>query len=286
MEIVDFLSRVHAKTYAPADHDLARYREDQRKSAAKYHFLWRTFLVAERNKQIVGAIQTLGNTIPNLYVDSKNQSQGVGAELLRTAEDRLRKRGWIEARVRAARDSSRVIDFYARNGWNLGESLLADDKLGLPLVEMTKTLRSPDHVGFRQSALMGVFWFVLAVFFISGTIGFVEALRVFGGMPQELANITIVSTILVLCLGLLVMRAGRPRTLWAAPIFALWLVLYGTLLLAGVAIAWFVARVTWPEAIDHSAFGLIWLLVTLFTLALTDQIARRFVLVRVQRLLL
>ncbi len=155
-DIVDLIGRVHAETYAPSPVDGARYLAEVPSKADRRHRFWRTYMVAESDGRIVGAVQTVFNTVNALYVEADMRGRGIGSQLLSAAEAALRGKGVNSLRVRVADGFPRVIAFYERHGWRVAgtaEHYKNEPEWGLRLLEMQKALGPADDAR-RNAALM------------------------------------------------------------------------------------------------------------------------------------
>jgi GNAT superfamily N-acetyltransferase len=155
-DIVDLISRAHAETYAPSPIDGAQYLAEVPAKAGRRHRFWRTYTVAESDGRIVGAVQTVFNTVNALYVEADMRGRGIGSQLLSAAEAALRGKGVNSMSVRVADGFPRVIAFYERHGWRLAGAAgthESDPKWGLRLLEMRKPLGPADDIR-RSTALM------------------------------------------------------------------------------------------------------------------------------------
>lgn len=103
-------------------------------------------LVAEDGERIVGwaafgpgrdAGDGRRGELGGLYVHPDHWSTGVGASLIRRAEQELRSAGHTDAYVWVLSGNHRAIDFYERQGWHAdGASKTADEGSARALVEL------------------------------------------------------------------------------------------------------------------------------------------------------
>jgi GNAT superfamily N-acetyltransferase len=80
---------------------------------------WRGAVVAEIEGRVVGVVRTRGALFSDLWVERSVRSQGIGAELLRAGENRIRAQGHRFTHLLTAHFNARGRSFYERNGWTL-----------------------------------------------------------------------------------------------------------------------------------------------------------------------
>lgn len=80
------------------------------------------FLVAEADEKIIGAViggyDGRRGLIYHLAVDVQFRGQGVGSELLKEVEERLRKKGCLKCYLMITPDNQDVGAFYEKHGWH------------------------------------------------------------------------------------------------------------------------------------------------------------------------
>jgi ribosomal protein S18 acetylase RimI-like enzyme len=84
--------------------------------------------VFDQDGVVAGYAVVRGDELSGLYVDPSAQGAGVGGQLLRDAEERLRAAGTTRAFLLVYADNAHGRAFYERNGWErVGELLGAGE---------------------------------------------------------------------------------------------------------------------------------------------------------------
>ena len=150
--IVGLLRRVYEEVYAPRYADLARDVPTMYQELLEQPELCNCLLVAEADGRIVGSSGVVGDMVHALHVETEMRGKGIGAALLAAAEQKLRDRGVIVARLLAVRDYPDIMAFYEGQGWQHGRS--SRSRLwDIPVREMTKQLRP-----WPRTILASEFW--------------------------------------------------------------------------------------------------------------------------------
>ena len=83
------------------------------------------FLVAEKNKNIVGSVigafDGRRGMIYHLAVHNKFRGQGIGAMLLTEVEMRLQAKGCLKCLMHVLNDNTEAIQFYQNRGWRIAK---------------------------------------------------------------------------------------------------------------------------------------------------------------------
>jgi putative acetyltransferase len=99
-----------------------------------------TMFVAERASRVAGFASLRGERLLGLYVDPTS-GRGLGRPLLAVAEEEARGRGVAILSLQATLNA---VPFYRRHGYSVDRAgLVPRSGLKLPVVEMSKTLRTP-----------------------------------------------------------------------------------------------------------------------------------------------
>ena len=79
------------------------------------------FLVAEFNEEIIGAVMGgfdgRRGLIYHLAVASAFRGRGIGSDLMKEVESRLRAKGCLKCYLMVTLDNVGVADYYAQHGW-------------------------------------------------------------------------------------------------------------------------------------------------------------------------
>jgi ribosomal protein S18 acetylase RimI-like enzyme len=91
------------------------------------------FLIAEERGQIIGAVigawDGRQGWIYHLAVSPLLQSQGIGLQLMEEVEKRLRQRGALEINLLVEGRNTKVIPFYQRLGFEIGNKIFMSKSL-------------------------------------------------------------------------------------------------------------------------------------------------------------
>jgi putative acetyltransferase len=97
--------------------------------------------VAERDGVPVGYVTCLDELLDDIWVAPWAQGQGIGALLLRAAEEMIGAAGFAEARLECVAANQGARRFYERHGWRLAREFLTEQpRPGLAMAEYRKRL--------------------------------------------------------------------------------------------------------------------------------------------------
>ena len=117
--------RVLVDTFTPRVTKLSRLLEWQNRKAVKTHWPKRATIGAFRKGRLIGvAAYTPKNgktfdKISDLWVEQIGRGQGVGGQLLRSAENKLRQQGTRVARLTTPLFNASAVAFYKAHGWRV-----------------------------------------------------------------------------------------------------------------------------------------------------------------------
>ncbi|QND70644.1 GNAT family N-acetyltransferase [Tardiphaga robiniae] len=79
--------------------------------------IWRSFVVAMIDTDLVGVLHVTGDCIETLHVDHKTWGAGIGSQLMTYAEHQIAKHHAI-GRLEVRTFNERAISFYQARGWS------------------------------------------------------------------------------------------------------------------------------------------------------------------------